>query len=317
MLEGKKISELEPTTKLQRACCFPVLNNGVTRRITYASLLSEIENDLPESEIEQVKDDLEKLQSRAKTSEKRIDDLETETENLKSEFDVVDEMVQGQNATIRNYTTTVEEIERTIENTHFDDVLELEQQVRTNEANIQRNATAIETKQEQLDAEQMEAVNSGITAGKVAQYDTMTSLDELFNLCHPVGEVYVQFPNESAPQTLYGRGTWTEITENYAGNFFRAEGGDSAEFGEVQKEGLPNITGDTGLSVITNGAGASTGVLKNNYKFDSSIVYDGSFISKRGFGTYGISIDANGDIYGKSDHVTPVNTAIKIWKRTA
>ena len=52
----------------------------------------------------------------------------------------------------------------------------------------------------------------------------------------PVGYVYTQFPQQSAPADLGLPGTWTEITSNYAGRFFRAEGGNAAAFGCCQAE---------------------------------------------------------------------------------
>ena len=168
MLEGKRISELETVTNLQTGCCFPVLSTGATKRIAFGSLLSEIENNLPETGIEQVKEDVAKL----KVKTEQIDTLSADVENVKEEVANVDEMVQGQNATIRNCVSTVEGLEQIIEQTHFDDVLELEGQVRANTANIERNASNIETKQDALNAAQTEAVNSGITAEKVALIPT-------------------------------------------------------------------------------------------------------------------------------------------------
>lgn len=52
----------------------------------------------------------------------------------------------------------------------------------------------------------------------------------------PVGYVYTQFPQQSTPSALGLPGTWTEITSNYAGRFFRAEGGNAAAFGCCQSE---------------------------------------------------------------------------------
>lgn len=52
----------------------------------------------------------------------------------------------------------------------------------------------------------------------------------------PVGYVYTQFPQQSTPSELGLPGTWTEITSNYAGKFFRAEGGNAAAFGCSQHE---------------------------------------------------------------------------------
>lgn len=132
MLEGKRISELETVTNLQTGCCFPVLSTGATKRITFGSLLSEIENNLPETGIDQVKEDVEQL----KIKTEKIDTLSVDVENVKETVADVDEMVQGQNAAIRNCVSTVEGLEQVIETTHFDDVLELENDVRANTTNV-------------------------------------------------------------------------------------------------------------------------------------------------------------------------------------
>lgn len=134
MLEGKKISELDQIDTLSLGCCFPILSKGATKRITFSALLNEIENKLPESDIDKVKDDVEQL----KVKTESIDTLNTEMEAVKDQVSGVDEMVQGQNATIRNCVSAVEDLEQTIEQTHFDDVLALEEQVRANTTNIEK-----------------------------------------------------------------------------------------------------------------------------------------------------------------------------------
>ena len=59
----------------------------------------------------------------------------------------------------------------------------------------------------------------------------------IFQLCfdsaHPVGEYYIQFPGLADPEALYNKSingytiqsTWSNISSQYAGDFFRAEGG--------------------------------------------------------------------------------------------
>lgn len=134
MLEGKKISELETVDSLSLGCCFPILSKGATKRITFSTLLNEIENELPESDINEVKAEVEQLKEKTKS----IDTLNTEMEAVKDQVSGVDEMVAGQNATIRNCVSTVEGLEQTIEQTHFDDVLALEEQVRANTTNVEK-----------------------------------------------------------------------------------------------------------------------------------------------------------------------------------
>ena len=133
----------------------------------------------------------------------------------------------------------------------------------------------------------------------------------------PVGFVYIQFPNQSAPGDILA-GTWEEITSQYAGLFFRAEGGNANPFGSgTQAEGLPNITGRIG--------GDRFGHLNTNYFFSEGCFYatnsgqtSAREHSSHKSGVY-VNLDASrsNSIYGASSHVTPVNTSIRIWKRTA
>ena len=138
----------------------------------------------------------------------------------------------------------------------------------------------------------------------------------------PVGSVYVRFKGQPAPNTLWG-GTWQNISSQYAGEFFRAEGGDAAPFGQSQAEGLPNITGRfvtrfgniPGLFYVFNtyGYGAFSGVVEEQFpKFTSTGnlgTTDGSMSN--------VNFDASrsSDIYGKSSHNTPKNSTVQIWKR--
>lgn len=123
----------------------------------------------------------------------------------------------------------------------------------------------------------------------------------------PVGSVYVRFKGQPAPNTLWG-GTWQNISSQYAGEFFRAEGGDAAPFGQSQAEGLPNITGRF-VSWGVSGAfqlryvGTSSGLGKGDYWYDQDkgeVHFDASLSS---------------DIFGKSSHVTPKNSTVQVWKR--
>lgn len=125
----------------------------------------------------------------------------------------------------------------------------------------------------------------------------------------PIGFVYIQFPNQSAPGEFLA-GNWTDITSQYAGLFFRAEGGDAKSFGSgTQAEGLPNISGTIYPSVRSDNTSA-----------------DGAFekLNRRGWYPKGDTADQayfrfnasrSNSIYGASSHVTPVNTSIRIWVR--
>jgi hypothetical protein len=101
---------------------------------------------------------------------------------------------------------------------------------------------------------------------------------------------------------------WKDVTSEYAGVFFRAEGGRSAAFGTIQEEGCPQLT-----SVKTNWGEykdendnwkkiPEINIIPNQW---SKFITTGSDKS-----TYLISFRSN------SSEVRPRNMAIRIWKRT-
>lgn len=123
----------------------------------------------------------------------------------------------------------------------------------------------------------------------------------------PVGSVYVRFKGQPAPNTLWG-GTWQNISSQYAGEFFRAEGGDAAPFGQSQAEGLPNIEGN----FIAYASGPFNGCFGNS-------TYNESVLFNTGNNNRAINLNFNARvsslIYGSSSHVTPKNSTVQVWKR--
>lgn len=126
----------------------------------------------------------------------------------------------------------------------------------------------------------------------------------------PVGSVYVQFRGQPAPNTLWG-GTWQNISSTFAGEFFRAEGGDAASFGSSQPEGLPFPYHDHSFSLSGRYGMNGTSITSSYWGSGDRVIGYGT-LTTPGWGDFG-----NGatNIYGKSSHVTPKNSAIRIWKR--
>lgn len=132
MIEGKKISQLGTVQTLQDGCCFPVLSRGATKRITFSVLLENIIRRLPDvnqEEIEKIKEKLQELET-------EINDIIGKDYDIEELIRNVNFQIEGQNLTINKYTATVSELEQKVEQTHFDDVLELEGQVRANTTKI-------------------------------------------------------------------------------------------------------------------------------------------------------------------------------------
>ena len=128
----------------------------------------------------------------------------------------------------------------------------------------------------------------------------------------PIGFIYFQLRGQSTPDVLFGTsGKWQDISSTYAGEFFRAVGGDAASFGGKQNEGLPNIVGTSEgveTSKVRGNVGcfevAENGAGKLNMSNASGINYRITFSAKR-----------SNSIYGTSAHVTPYNSSIRIWKK--
>ena len=129
----------------------------------------------------------------------------------------------------------------------------------------------------------------------------------------PVGSVYVQFSGQSAPADLFG-GTWSNVSYSYAGLFFRAEGGSAAVFGSTQSDGSPEIYGRT-----TGFDYQGTGETSWNYgAFRTDTRFVGSSYGKdQAVAGVSFSASRSSNKYGASSEVRPINSTIRIWKRTA
>lgn len=333
MIEGKKISQLGTVQTLQDGCCFPVLSRGATKRITFSALIDNIIERLSGINNEEI----EKIKEKLQEHETEINALLEKDYNIEELIKNVNFQIDGQNKTIYEYTVSFNELERKIEETHFDDVLELEEQVRTNATSITSieekipaqasaenklaDSAAVKRKQDALTQTQLNAVNSGITAEKVAQYDAGMSPAGIVNLIYPIGSVYLSINNVN-PSTLFG-GTWKAVSEGRVlqGVSEGQTGGDTIE------AGLPNIKGwfgsaGTRRAQLSEGEGAFTpyDYGPSRYGDNSTSSYGGSsFDASNGEcktdGSYKASTDYK--VFGKSDTVQPPAFLVYIWKRTA
>ena len=126
------------------------------------------------------------------------------------------------------------------------------------------------------------------------------------SLIYPVGYVYWQFPTKDSPADMGFIGSWTNISSDFPGDFFRAEGGEASAFesGEQadQFQGFKvrisaNRTA-TGAIDNVSSDGSSSG--PENYDDSTSLIDDGTNGTPRtGTTTY------------------PVNHTIRLWERTA
>ncbi len=137
-------------------------------------------------------------------------------------------------------------------------------------------------------------------------------LEKLNKESIPIGFIYVQLPKDKAPSELWPSMTWTDISADYEGVFFRVVGGDAASFGQVQQGNAPRL-----------------GTVH--------IIYDSvDEINTYHRAPYNLTIPMNGwsdqictgSYSGSNNHyinfkltdtgeVRPKNMAIKVYKRTA
>ena len=124
---------------------------------------------------------------------------------------------------------------------------------------------------------------------------------------------------------IHGGGIWTDITATYAGLYFRAGGpvggtdNSSGAFNAggvtVQGEGLPNLWGAFNLSSTQYDDTANPqGVF---WQTSSNAHSDGGGSYNSPYSRVDFNAQRFNHIYGSSAHVPPVNTAIRIWKRTS
>lgn len=170
--------------------------------------------------------------------------------------------------------------------------------------------------------------------------------EEAINEAWPVGITYVQYPQQKSPQELFPKTTWKEIS--YDGAFFRASGGNAADFieksGVLSKQSGQNLKHSHSASsgsmsknssgIFTPGQGICVSVPNNNQRPGQPTgacrgspvgVYNSGnkpgdgrwigYIDNAGINvqhTHSISVNDDGGNESRPDNYT-----IRIWKRTA
>jgi hypothetical protein len=122
----------------------------------------------------------------------------------------------------------------------------------------------------------------------------------------PIGFIYVQLPNEKSPTEIWSWMIWKDVTSDYAGLFFRAEGGDAAAFEKIQEQYSPKLTEVQTYHNETPAVGGNVLIKPGEW---SENIYSGS---------HGGGPDQHYVMrfYMSSGEVRPRNMAIRIWKRT-
>ena len=195
-----------------------------------------------------------------------------------------------------------------------------------------------------------EIADGAVTNSKIA--DGTVEAEKLaisvFNMNYPIGFTYVQYPQQTSPNEMWGTfSTWEEIS--YDGAFFRAAGGNAAAFiekwGVLSKQSGQNLnhshsassgsmSGNTSGNFTQNGSGICVSVGGNGQTpaWPTGICGGSPAASyNSGNGTGGgrwigyidnayINVQHTHSIYvGDSggNEARPENYTIRIWKRTA
>ena len=123
----------------------------------------------------------------------------------------------------------------------------------------------------------------------------------------PIGFIYVQLPSQPEPKTLWPMAEWKNISQQYAGHFFRVEGDKAASFGQPQSDSFQEHTHE-----YENGYELGGGNHYYNYG-DYYHVYSVGQRTK----TCTSSVASGYGTPRTSDETRPKNYAIRVWKRTA
>ncbi|NIZ41365.1 hypothetical protein PVA45_07150 (plasmid) [Entomospira entomophila] len=144
-------------------------------------------------------------------------------------------------------------------------------------------------------------------------YDSQ--MQRAFEISHPLDSIIVQYPQEESPEEQMPFLKWQEISDQFAGDFFRVVGGNASKFNSgKQAESVPNVTG----AFSTNGIGqyqysSASGALTN----PKGSVHAAGTVNNQFQGTPNIGFDASRShqAYGRRNEVAPQNQSIRLWKR--
>ena len=131
----------------------------------------------------------------------------------------------------------------------------------------------------------------------------------MFDLIRPIGDTYVQYPQQKSPMDLWGTfSTWEVI--NYDGAFFRAEGTNANAFnGNKQTDSAPNITGKF-IADMRVAYG-----IEGSFYYENGLLQDFKDSSNTRSGLVCLDASRSNSAYGRRNEVAPVNYTIRIWKR--
>lgn len=158
-------------------------------------------------------------------------------------------------------------------------------------------------------AEQWAAIQSGITAEKVAQYDAATTPAGIIDLVYPIGFIITTEDKNFDPNTKWPWTTW----EIKAKGRVLQGATDDQNGGDEIAAGLPNIKGS--LSSHNNSFSAGSGAFKTNSAtlLVTPVDKPGIVGNEATFNAH----NSNAIYRDDCDTVQPPAVAVYFWKRTA
>ena len=107
-----------------------------------------------------------------------------------------------------------------------------------------------------------------------------------------------------------GNGVTTFNVPDYRGKFLRGLGGDSEEdIYTTQEEGLPNITGNINILLQRHGTRSADGA----FEMTTTSSNGGDYTSVGPQAKFNLDASRSSEIYGASEHVTPINQAVNFF----
>ena len=180
MVEGKKISELGLVTDINDGCCFPLLSNGATKRITFAVLLENIlaQITIPENqEIKALKEKVNNLDGSIELTDKEIESIKLLCEEIQKD-------VNSQDGIIVKYIKLFEELKEAYDRIEAEGMI-IDSELDVDSEHAISNKAVAQLIPPQANEENQLAdkdfVNSSIATNTAEFIGTFNSLEELQN----------------------------------------------------------------------------------------------------------------------------------------
>ena len=139
-----------------------------------------------------------------------------------------------------------------------------------------------------------------------------------FNDIYPIGSTFIQFPSHNDPGTMFPGTVWENISANFAGGFFRAEGGNAAVFGSAKQTSqnlshIHSITGGAHSHSLWSASWSSA----NTDGLNNSSSIAGRSLTRTGlYSGFMNSVEHSHDCGSSGGTETrPENYTIRIWER--